>query len=238
MKTIAENESTLPASILTKRQVKTYGPKLISGYGPEAEITAKVRYDDECGNGHNSFAITAEVTTPASRRRRDCEAGGCLHEEVARAFPELAPLIKWHLVSSDGPMHYIANTVYHASNRDHRGLLEGEKRHLKNGRTGQPVWQRVVRNEAGETVSISSSAWVDSEERPTEKLTADWEPVWIVGEGKARELDHARSSAVWPEATDEQLCVPKEELEAALQARLPALMADFKIAVESIGFTY
>lgn len=87
----------------------------IPGYDKGATLRAEIRFDDEYGNGHNTFAITAEVRVP---RRRDIEAGGCLHDDIARVFPELASLIKWHLVSTDGPMHYVANTVYHASDRD------------------------------------------------------------------------------------------------------------------------
>lgn len=227
---------TLSKSVLTKNQKKTYGPRPISGYGPGAQITATVRYDDECGNGHNTFAITAEIVTPASKRMRDVEACGCLHDDVARIFPELAPFIKWHLCSSDGPMHYPGNVLYHASDRDYRGLLKGEKRQLVNGRTKLPVWQRVVRNGKGESVSISSSDWVDSAEKPNEALTVDFEPVWIVGEGKERQLDFARSSAVWPEATDEELTSP--DLAERLQERLPALLEAFQEAVESLGFTF
>ena len=103
-------------SILTKKQVKTYDPrtdhKLVADYGPGAKLTANVRYDDECGNGHNSFAITGDVITTQSKRLNDIAAGGCLHEDIARLFPELAPYIKWHLTSADGPMHYVANTLY------------------------------------------------------------------------------------------------------------------------------
>ncbi len=159
-----ERTHELPVSILTKQQYKSFGPRAIAGYGPGAFITAKVRYDDECNNGHNSFAITADVVTPASKRRGDIQAGGCLHDEVARVFPELAPFIKWHLTSSDGPMHYVANTVYHAESGD---------------------------------------------------------------------LEYARSSAVWPDATAEHLLD-----KAALIDRLPALMVEFKAAMESLGFTY
>jgi hypothetical protein len=108
----------MKTSILTKKQTRTYGPRAVQGYGPSAYITATVRYDDECGNGHNTFAITGEVTTPASRRRHDIQAGGCMHDDIARAFPELAPLLKWHLCSSDEPLHYLANTTYHALNRN------------------------------------------------------------------------------------------------------------------------
>lgn len=160
--------TTLPESILTENQVKTFGPKLIATvYGPGAMITANVRYDDQCGNGHNTFAITADVVTPRSKRRNDIEAGGCLHDDVAKKFPELAPFIKFHLVSTDGPMHYIANTVYH------------------------------------------------------------------VEQGN---LDYARSSAVWPDATDEDLTAPG--LKARLENRLPALMEEFHAAVVSLGFVY
>ena len=101
----------MSATVLTRKQVKTYGPKRITfTYGEPSFMNVEVRYDDECGNGHNSFAITADIR-PVDHRRGG-GAGGCLHDEVAKHFPELAPFIKWHLCSSDGPMHYIANTVY------------------------------------------------------------------------------------------------------------------------------
>jgi len=152
-----------PESVLTKSQFRIYGPRACpnAGHGALAMIRAKVRYDDQCGNGHNSFAITGEIYVPD---RREIVACGSLHEEIAKYFPELASHIKWHLCNSDGPMHYIANTVYHAQS------------------------------------------------------------------GK---LEYARSSAIWPDATLEQL-----HDKAALEARLPALMREFRAAVESLGFTY
>jgi hypothetical protein len=98
----------------------------ISGYGTNGQITVTIRFDDECKNGHQSFSITADVVTDESRRRKDIAAGGCLHEDIAAVFPELAPLIKWHLVSTDGPMHYLGNTLYHAGDRDYNGRRAGE----------------------------------------------------------------------------------------------------------------
>lgn len=80
----------------------------ISDY--EVGFTVKMRYDDRCGNGHNTFSITGSTV----------RKGGCLHELIAKHFPELAHMIKWHLVSSDGPLHYIANTIYWAK----KGNLE------------------------------------------------------------------------------------------------------------------
>lgn len=156
---------TVTPSVLTKHQVRTYGPKPISGWGGPAVITATVRYDDQCGNGHNTFSITGSIDA-TSGRDRDI-AGGMLHEEIAKAFPELAPILKWHLCSSDGPMYYIENTAFHVS--------EGN-------------------------------------------------------------LDYARSTAIWPEASDKDLTDPL--LAQRLIARKPALMAEFRSAVESLGFTY
>jgi hypothetical protein len=220
-----------PASVLTKKQTKTYGPRPITGYGKGATLTAEVRYDDQCGNGHNTFSITGEVRIPG---RRDIEAGGCLHDDIARKFPELAPLIKWHLVSSDGPLHYLANTLYHADDRDHWGLRKGEfRQHTSRGPcqaggvAGVPCWElRLPQGQAKEVYAHDKPA----------PLVLEWQPNGITGEGKARELDHARSSAVWPDATDEDLTAPG--LQQRLEARLPALMAEFRAAVESLGFTY
>lgn len=101
-------------STLVKDQKKTY-TKLFTEGGQEYEITATARYDDQCGNGHNSFGLTAEIWKARNGKRigRDCESCGCLHEDISKHFGELKPFIKWHLVSSDEPMHYLANTLYH-----------------------------------------------------------------------------------------------------------------------------
>src|SRR5688572_28642138 len=111
MRTTEQATNILPASVLVKRQKKTFGPVFYTERGLRYRIKAEVRHDDECGNGHNSFSITAEIDCRDGNRWRE-DRGGCCHDEVAKHFPELAPLIKWHLVSTDGPMHYIANTIY------------------------------------------------------------------------------------------------------------------------------
>jgi len=147
----------LPASTLTKNQkitkTKTIGNE---------RLIVTIRLDDECGNGHNTFAITGDL----AHLRRGVwleDSFGMLHDEVARFFPDLAPLLKWHLCSTDGPMHYVANTLY---------------------------WK------------------------------------------KQAHLEHARSCAIWPEA---ELADFTEE---NLLSRLPALMEEFKTAVESLGLAY
>ena len=107
---------------IIKNQKREYTKTWING-GLKYAIVAKVRHDDECGNGHNSFAITANIYSSETRSRRDGYIrgvggwimGGCCHDEIKRHVPELAPFIKWHLCDAEnGPMHYIANALYYA----------------------------------------------------------------------------------------------------------------------------
>lgn len=156
-----------------KTTILTYDQKkrrvaVFTEHGKEYWIAAKLRHDDQCRNGHNDFSITGEIYRSINGKPiGNGECFGCIHEEIAKHFPELTPFLKWHLCSTDGPMHYLANTLYH------------------------------------------------------------------VREGK---LDFARSSAIWPEATDAELTEPG--LEQRLLTRLPKLMQDFQTAVESLGFIY
>jgi len=83
--------------------------------GHPVDVVATVRHDDHCGNGHNSFAITGEIYyTDKPRTNRNLIACGCVHDQIKKAIPELEPYIKWHLCSTDEPMHYVANSMYWA----------------------------------------------------------------------------------------------------------------------------
>lgn len=90
--------------------------------GKQVSIDVKIRFDDRCNNGHQSFSITGTlynaVVTTESPQDRYIDCCGCIHDDIKKHFPELKPFIKWHNTSTDGPMHYIANTVYHAENGD------------------------------------------------------------------------------------------------------------------------
>lgn len=264
-------------------QYCSFGPRAVRGYGKRASLWVSMRFDDECKNGHDTFAITAHVTVPGER---DWVACGCLHTEIAQVFPELTHLIKWHLVSTDSPMHYVANTIYHASNRDHRGLLKGER--STNPRTEEyyirfgnsPIRHKVsnrLRKFILETLENDGEFILDAvphgpdphnytfddkyqfagmdckwHECPFDTMEEcrEWidaitgcELHWsslnsVVGEGKERDFNAARSCGVWPDATDEQLMAEPEVLKAALLERLPELQRQFREAMESIGFVW
>lgn len=262
-------------TILTKSQFKIFGPKEYTENGTTYRIKAKVRYDDECNNGHNTFSITGEIDEKSkSGKWVDC-AGGCIHDEIVEHFPELAQFIKWHLVSSDGPMHYLGNTLYHAGNRDCWGKVKGEPYHFKKEIVfeGFPITfkydQKFIGwliNQSPKSLKIHKIEYIAKERdyKFSPKYTffgfgADWYDcpfdnikeaeqflqacqtykIGVVeyptswGEGKEPELENARASAVWPDATLKQLNNKK-----TLLARLPNLMEEFKKDVESLGFIY
>jgi len=196
----------------------------VKGYGTMGRMTVNVRFDDQCRNGHNTFSITAEVTTNESRRRHDIAAGGCLHDEIEEVFPELSPLIKWHLCSTDGPMHYVENTIYHAK--------ENSPTHAWVYFTGQ--FDPLGISEEKERLL----GYLKAEKASKAEGVPGYRIEWDHKTAKVRNLDHARSSAVWYEATDEQLCADPETLRASLESRLPALLDAFRMSTEGAGFTW
>jgi len=214
-----------------KNQVKTLGPVpfRMDGGNRKYYITAEIRYDDRCGNGHNTFSITGAVHERANYRE---VMAGCIHNEIAKAFPKVAHLIKWHLMSSDGPIHYVANTVYHASTKDHYGLEAGQVTQIRN-RAGLPVWKGVVIAGDGTEHEVRALDWKRSHKMPKQDGGITWRPVTRTGEGKESDLAAARSCAIWPLATAEQLSD-----EGALMARLPALIAEFKYDIEAFGLNF
>lgn len=191
----------------------------IKGYGAGARLTVNMRFDDNCKNGHNSFAITGDI-----RSSRGEEAGGCVHDEITEVFPELVHLIRWHLCSTDGPMHYVANTVYHA--RQHGAnrawvYFTGSSDPMNIGETKERCVGYVKADEARKVEAVDG-------------YRVQWDEKTV----KVQNLDYARSCAVWPEATDEQLCLPSGELTALLEARLPALLAAMRADIEAAGFVW
>jgi hypothetical protein len=229
------------SSVLTKDQKRVETRKFEED-GRKYELRVKLRFDDECGNGHNSFSITGDVyLCDDSGNPVRWDSGGCVHETIARVFPQFAHLIPWHLCSTDGPMHYVANTVFQAGDRDCWGGRKDEPRWVKyyvrpvpgpgllvewpsekNRILGPKVQEFKTRDDAQRTAEDCGGSVVE----------------WVTAyhEGKARELDAARRSAIWPDATDDELTA--DGLADRLAARLPALLVAFKAEMEKLGFVW
>ena len=264
-------------STLTKNQKKTF-TKFYTEDGQRYKITATVRHDDECGNGYNSFAITGDLYEMTKNGCQVNVAGGCIHEEIKKHFPELAKYIKWHLCGTDGPTHYIDNTLYFAGDRDCWGKALGEPKGYEKAIKfeGFPVKFKLNKKfieslngyhlqaldiikiyhdkepntyEAKYTFSCYFCKWyecpfdtIDEAEEFLQAIkTIKFEVVEIptgYSEGKQREFEAARASAIWEDATDEELSLPSEELKQKLLDRLPKLLDDFKKDVEELGFIF
>lgn len=61
------------------------------------------------------FAITGNIY--ANNGCNNPHTCGCIHKEITKYFPRLAKYIKWHLMSTDGPLHYIENSLFWAGFR-------------------------------------------------------------------------------------------------------------------------
>lgn len=157
---------------------------------------AVLRFDDDCGNGHNTFSITMD-----SLAQHAGAFGGCMHDEIAQVFPEYAHLIKWHLMSTDGPMHYIANTLYHAkpiSKHQNKWWFRLEDKLIKIVDDAEKI---LMTEKYGEHAQFEE--YFNDNARPAN-------------------LDHARSTAIAPEASLEQL-----QDQIWLEARLAPLIDEF-----------
>jgi len=99
-------------SVVTKSQKISF-TKQFQEYGETHTITATIRYDDQCGNGHNSFGMTGVVAKGIYKDANNApdskwQQCGCIHDDIARHFPDLEKYLKWHFMNSDGPTHYAA----------------------------------------------------------------------------------------------------------------------------------
>src|SRR5690606_4043709 len=78
-------------------------------------LDISIRLNDECKNGHQDFAITADgYKKGLPKTERNYLYGGCCHEEILKAKPEFKIFIDLHLCDYAGvPMHPSANGHYH-----------------------------------------------------------------------------------------------------------------------------
>ena len=107
-----------------KQKSKTYADhgrtyRIICTYGIDTEFAAR-------NNQAPYFSITCQIDEKTKNGRWRDEGGGADHKAIAAHFPELEPLIKWHLTATDGPTHYMANARYFWE--QWRGISKWERR--------------------------------------------------------------------------------------------------------------
>ena len=233
----------MKASIITKKQTRTFKAEGFRMQGGHGSINVVVRYDDQCNNGHNSFSITGTLY-----RDGVTQSSGCIHDDIVEFMPELAHLVKWHLMQSDAPLHYIENTIYHTKDTDSSGLKKGEygsyklsvisddvavvpvtlytSKTIYTNKQNNQNFDKIIEGEALEINGFINSLNVGYRIELTNLN-------YSLSEGKEPDLQAGRRSAIWPDATLEQLSSKDE-----LNSRLPALVDEFKTVIESLGMVY
>lgn len=79
---------------------------------PKTRLEVEIRLNDECGNGHDDFAITGTLY----EGKRDV-MGGCIHDEILKADPSLQIFVDLHLHDNYGAaMFCVSNSHYHLTN--------------------------------------------------------------------------------------------------------------------------
>lgn len=78
----------------------------------------KIRLNDECKNGHQDFSITCDIYEKGKPKAdRYFIMGGCCHEEIIKARPELKIFVDLHLCDYKGiPSYAVENGFYHLRN--------------------------------------------------------------------------------------------------------------------------
>ncbi len=90
-----------------------YHETRVQAKGQKLRVDVSLSLNDECKNGHQDFAITANLYERSGSRWRDA-GGGCCHEEILKAFPEFKIFVDLHLCDYLGnPMYADANGFYH-----------------------------------------------------------------------------------------------------------------------------
>lgn len=85
----------------------------------------EIRLDDECKNGHDDFAMTADIKEKRRNGRWVYVGGGCCHEEILKCCPNLAIFEKLHLRNYIGqPMFAIENGLYWIKNGNKENVKE------------------------------------------------------------------------------------------------------------------
>lgn len=85
----------------------------------DSYIEVNIRLNDECKNGFEEFSITGRYKSKTE------ELGGCIHEEIAKHFPEFKIFIDLHLSDYKGmPMYSVANGFYFLEKGKKKVLME------------------------------------------------------------------------------------------------------------------
>lgn len=89
------------------------------------KIVVNIRLNDECKNGHQDFAITADIYEKKGNGQYYWSCVGCCHDEILKYFPKFKIFVDLHLSDYNGaPMYAVGNGFYHLQNRDKQYVIK------------------------------------------------------------------------------------------------------------------
>lgn len=200
-------------------------------------LRLRVRYANTMGLGTPTFWVEGESRT---RESACCKVlslvfDGELRTLAASVFPELAHLLPWIGCSVLGPACYPARAMWFA-----RKIDPGSNTHnfsqFPEGPDGPALWRYVMHVGGSGSINVGVEPIVVlSYQQPDALPPFEYVPHISWGAGKDRDLASARMAAIWPDATDEELCQESAALEVDLLARLPRIVAEFRRVLATTG---
>lgn len=207
--------------------------KTVTERGTQLVITC--RLDDGCGNGHETFSLTAHVYEQQRGKWVDV-GGGCYHDDIVRMAPEFGPFARLHLSDMHGvPMHAAANGLYWLA-----GVCGGlgQEYHGGSGRDGKS--REECRGILMEHLRISEddvATLIQSSPRTERELVIVLERMGLVDQWKReadaaiRQLEEwtgqtftsAATRATWTPSTEEERATYAERLASGFYS--PAAVA-------------
>lgn len=203
--------------------------------GGKSRIDVTIRIDDECGNGHCYFAITADIYQKSRNGRCVWTSGGCQHEEILKHFPEFSDFVALHLSNTHGvPMYPEANGYFWLTTEGAKKCadylrideqtalaLSGDKRYFKYQLFALGIvdkWQREADEAIAHYERLKGEKWVNpyTPEEETFQL--------ILTEEERREIENLiKADYYTPEAIKARA---EEQERAAIAKRYDDKIAD------------
>lgn len=173
-------------------------------------------------------------------------ATGNVQSAINKYFPDLRDVLPFDGFSWDLLDKSVENAMKCLDDRDQNGLRHGEKRQRET-KAGGLLWIPDIsfltvvfpHGEPRWTNTWSSGNYIVSPTKPpdiiTDNVRITWKPDMLEGRGNHRNYYRARETAFWPDATNEELSLPSEEMEKVLRGRITKLMSDFVAMTEKYG---
>ena len=164
--------------------------------GHKIKTHVKIRLNDECGNGHEDFSVTADVWRQAGNGRWVDYMGGCCHDHILKLRPSFQPFVNLHLCAADGvPTHAMANAFYWFAGFN-GGL--GQEYHGGSGRDGKPAAEcRRIFTQHIRATEPEVDALVAALPRTEQELQAAIEDLGLPARWKAEAAAAIRQLEAW-----------------------------------------